>query len=1374
MSSEEAVQEVRRIFMNNSVEQVHDYLTTITRGIEESDERLKQIVGQSYRDLIAACDRVVGMERTCNKLLALQKQLQLEQPHQQAQKTTLSSSPLSTVGGDLLDYSHTPRRMVPTPHNEASPRAVPPENSAFPTSTVQKESTVPDLNVLELELRRKLFFQHRCMAIEGLLGAQEVQKAAAVLQELRETLRNKENVVEQGLLLPTTTVDRQQQQQQQLELCASRLYNATGELLRKDADDAALRAVAAAASPADAAGAKHRVRGNSSVDTRRSDEHMTDSSESSVTVEHMAEAHAALGILSEVPAPPALLLLIDLVSRMIEGDLHLISAVESRRSLGRHATAGDDGARPAGVMEWLRAVLQLPPCLLDSGEAGKLPNVTTRRSIGEGNKQDSRNNAVIALHAVQRAQQLFFHLVAYVASVAPRLCGPDGGGVGATTVEGDNSGGRPLTAEEEDEYANCQRRRRTVEGLLTLRTRLAAQQQEQGEKQLTETTDMTPMRLSGSFTRDALSSSLRAVTDDSVDSSLLHADTAADLHGPNRSRARTAYLREVMRHVCGLQLLDPRPLRQAKAGKKYDVDSDCNGESNNKDNSKDRGGASTTVKYCDVRERLLMVQELVSRLLGCVAEAGLLREPHCIGVQEHLARSEASGMQTRLGRNNEALFDEAKWVAMVTSTTERALVKAMGAALRKADRVCNSILERVCRDAQEEQQRPQSSQVEDPTRSRPRAPPQLTQELLCRSLCVSQRITALKRGSGNARRYSSPSVPPLKRPPPSVKDGTATNAALARAVVQCVWSHTKPLADGKTFYGTMYPRAGGSSNSGSTNNASAAPSAATFAANIFAAVLSGGDFSRASERTEEEMGEELLFADDDDEKVEDNNNSTPPPAAAETATTSAAPASPNPAYVDEGDDAADLSVLRHMLLRIFDAEHVQTTAQAAAHSLITAWITTVLRRVQELMRKREESQRQQLQQLQEDSVESCASMMVMFDRFSLLVEVLLQAVETAQTMRGGGAETSKEPTALLVRELRETLVACYTPWVQLLRREWESGLSAAYREALTVVTVTTAAPSLASRRYTLEYAACWRLSTEQPEAQEPQRHRQQQQPIAYPVHLTPHVAELLFTLQHILYMVGVGQRLHDTVLPILTRELLDGTAAAVLNVVLPFMSGAAATRSGDSSAGAGRGVGHTHRGGGADDDKEEALLQLYFDVRYIAGLFTQGEGASPPPIVSVLRAIEERIDPVAWSLASPLLSRANERLLRATALSFGSWSAAAIADLGDNAAIDGGRVATNAQPQFNGAIVAATERERFPLLPLTTTAPSPLTLTGATTAARGGLGEVLPGSSTSSRPWSMNTTATAGKKGAVAAHSSSTASLLWGDSTKKGWMGSLW
>ena len=74
--ADDVANEVRRILVNNTIEQVISYNTTIKKDIQQSHEELRHVVGQRYRELILACDKVVGMEDVCRQVLASFKALE--------------------------------------------------------------------------------------------------------------------------------------------------------------------------------------------------------------------------------------------------------------------------------------------------------------------------------------------------------------------------------------------------------------------------------------------------------------------------------------------------------------------------------------------------------------------------------------------------------------------------------------------------------------------------------------------------------------------------------------------------------------------------------------------------------------------------------------------------------------------------------------------------------------------------------------------------------------------------------------------------------------------------------------------------------------------------------------------------------------------------------------------------------------------------------------------------------------------------------------------------------------------------------------------------------------------------------------------------
>ncbi|CAG9567165.1 conserved hypothetical protein [Leishmania major strain Friedlin] len=76
MAMEEAAQEVRRILCQNDVEETLNYLSTVTRCIEDNQHDLRAVIGNSYRDLLGACDGVVGMERDCADILTIEEAME--------------------------------------------------------------------------------------------------------------------------------------------------------------------------------------------------------------------------------------------------------------------------------------------------------------------------------------------------------------------------------------------------------------------------------------------------------------------------------------------------------------------------------------------------------------------------------------------------------------------------------------------------------------------------------------------------------------------------------------------------------------------------------------------------------------------------------------------------------------------------------------------------------------------------------------------------------------------------------------------------------------------------------------------------------------------------------------------------------------------------------------------------------------------------------------------------------------------------------------------------------------------------------------------------------------------------------------------------
>ncbi|CAM41417.2 conserved hypothetical protein [Leishmania braziliensis MHOM/BR/75/M2904] len=76
MTMEEAAQEVRRILCQNDVGEALHYLSTVARSIEANQHDLRAVIGNSYRDLLGACDGVVGMERDCADILTIEEAME--------------------------------------------------------------------------------------------------------------------------------------------------------------------------------------------------------------------------------------------------------------------------------------------------------------------------------------------------------------------------------------------------------------------------------------------------------------------------------------------------------------------------------------------------------------------------------------------------------------------------------------------------------------------------------------------------------------------------------------------------------------------------------------------------------------------------------------------------------------------------------------------------------------------------------------------------------------------------------------------------------------------------------------------------------------------------------------------------------------------------------------------------------------------------------------------------------------------------------------------------------------------------------------------------------------------------------------------------
>ncbi|CCD13370.1 unnamed protein product, partial [Trypanosoma congolense IL3000] len=451
MSSEEAVQEVRRIFTNNSVEQACEYLDRITPGIQESDERLKQLVGQSYRGLIAACDQVVVVEQTCRKLLLLHKQLQKQHGRRQSPvrpgsrgnlSSFATSSPRGGEGVHKKECGHFDEPVLvtttwPSSGTElgaAALRDTPMagvDEAAEPGGNNRNERLVHTREAMsssgEAERQRasqheELSLTHQCTALEGLLGTWRLRRAAALFLHIRDKWDKRVK----GFNVDCYEIRIRQ------TICG---------LLRNDADQAAVQAITETVSnesnraplPINAAGTSDEakeVRSGAFANTFIPISNTSSTSNSvrrkwnsSQAVSHMMEVHATLELLSGTTPRTALLLLIDVVGNMVKTDMDFVTSSCKENPFTQPLlvdfnSSGGSGLPPLRRMEWLRAVVQLPPHLQCGADAPNLPDTAATCVEGDVTKccvRSAVSDAEVALHIVQRAQHLFYHLVLYIA-----------------------------------------------------------------------------------------------------------------------------------------------------------------------------------------------------------------------------------------------------------------------------------------------------------------------------------------------------------------------------------------------------------------------------------------------------------------------------------------------------------------------------------------------------------------------------------------------------------------------------------------------------------------------------------------------------------------------------------------------------------------------------------------------------------------------------------------------------------------------------------------------------------------------------------------------------------------------------------------------
>ncbi|KAH8607897.1 putative Vps51 Vps67 [Trypanosoma vivax] len=1301
MSSEEAIQEVQRIFMTNSVEQAHEYLRRITPGIKESDERLKCIVGQSYHEVMATCDQVVTLERTCGKLLQLQKQLQ-----QKPLDSTASFIPLcmsvphsfGRVGREAENEAKCPTKRANLPESPNAARTPPRSDSrcdmAFEGDVVgagdckESENGGPMCRQSE----RVQLIQDGA-ALEGLLGTYQLKNAAAFLGGTK-----KAHVVD----LPQGAMVQQKPQLSNLHLGGSRMRHAIRELLRKHADNAAKSLLHSRFG----GGRKLTQTGAS-----RGSFSETSVGRNSISsfISYMEEAHAAVGIVTQMKPSNALLLLIETVNEIVKDDFNLISAAVSGTPFPEccPTDAGVQDAKKGGslhplrVTKWLRAAFSLPYYLQsDVRETENKNNIRGRSDsvdCGVSQRQCCVADAAVSLHVVLRAQCLFCHLVLYVASMIPRLW--------ASTISNTDD---HAAADSKDEFAAAlpdsyegllftqmspHYQRQELQKLLTLRAHLSMSfgRRMKEETDVCEREMTSSLRMSGDFSKDGLRKSWNwtPTTEKAPGDVARNSFSSQKIQGHSSEytsesllRGGSPYLNEVLRHVCGLQILDPRSLRKRDASS-YGSWKDK--ILTNRGVCIEEGSKPQAFGIEEVRRCLLGTQDLVLQLFSEVANAGLLLDPCYIGLQGQLSRQQGQALRERL-QNPEwcasvtSLFDEAKWADVITMSTERALLRAVNAALVKADNICQGMIEKICNECREDfsgNNIREGNECENDSRgglqkgeglvhwdSVQLTLPQFARHVLRKSLYVSERVA--EQQLGDKALFSLPPsfgvggcAAALCR---GAKEDTNQDPELAQAVLELLWPSSMSSKQRTSFNGMN--RDAQNSNDNFFGARSTVPCAEV------------SDFLFTPE-----VGE----ADD---------------ALAHGCTAVCTQGGEEGGSPSQSTKRGSLHVI---LMRIFEAEQVWPESQATIRACIMEWFEKVLRRIQNAMHDKEEALKK-METEGNDDEERCASgtyfrllvsTIVMFSRFSVLVEVLLYVLEQV------------DPLAFLISTLRDAIAACHRPWIRLLRSEWEKGLSRMYRIVLSLPlnpteTESASGAPLASTRgmHAMQYAAC------QLRAQSVSGSCEQQATIAYPTHVTPHLAELIFHLQYILYTAGANRHLHDTVISVLMSELRDGTASVIMNTVLPAFSVGIASSCKTMQSGMGAVLDFgSNRTAVAEnwmpnDNSDIVLLHLYFDVLFASDVFSQHKDASSDSIAEALSAIEKLVDPVVWQLAFPLLKRASEQLLSASSLSFGLWNIRASGLWGQqNKPSAESEQGTVVKPQ-SGAVALPGERARFPLLPL--------------------------------------------------------------------------
>ncbi|KPI82984.1 hypothetical protein ABL78_7997 [Leptomonas seymouri] len=150
MSVEEALHEVRRILRLNDVDEALHYLSTVTRSIEVSQHDLRAAIGSSYRDLLAACDGVVGMERDCQDVLAIEAALAKQSREHSATTPLLPPEWFARRQHRLRHTKATSEGEQGKPVRDSSPLAAPPSTASG--RALAKERATPGLPKVALPL----------------------------------------------------------------------------------------------------------------------------------------------------------------------------------------------------------------------------------------------------------------------------------------------------------------------------------------------------------------------------------------------------------------------------------------------------------------------------------------------------------------------------------------------------------------------------------------------------------------------------------------------------------------------------------------------------------------------------------------------------------------------------------------------------------------------------------------------------------------------------------------------------------------------------------------------------------------------------------------------------------------------------------------------------------------------------------------------------------------------------------------------------------------------------------------------------------------------------------------------------------------------